>query len=287
MNNLSMSMKKFLGNKNTVTIIGVVLCLFILYFGYNYRINQKVVTARLPYANQTIQPRTEITADMIGWMDVPVEFLTDSQYYRSNDDIIGKYSNYNTVIAKGSLFYTDLVTDSANLPNSAFFEIKNEDTPINYRVNMDTTYANSMMPGDYINIYFKGQADDGSIMFGKFINNIEILAVKDAQGRHVFENTTEARTPSYMLFALPEDFHILFRKALYLQNSAGVEITLVPATGEITEEDKVEVVEEIKNYIEERTKDVDLKTILSETANQFGTNDVIDPNANPNENVNQ
>ena len=65
MNNLSMSMKKFLGNKNTVTIIGVVLCLFILYFGYNYRINQKVVTARLPYANQTIQPRTEITADMI------------------------------------------------------------------------------------------------------------------------------------------------------------------------------------------------------------------------------
>ena len=287
MNNLSMSMKKFLGNKNTVTIIGVVLCLFILYFGYNYRINQKVVTARLPYANQTIQPRTEITADMIEWMEVPVEFLTDSQYYRSNDDIIGKYSNYNTVIAKGSLFYTDLVTDSANLPNSAFFEIKNEDTPINYRVNMDTTYANSMMPGDYINIYFKGQADDGSIMFGKFINNIEILAVKDAQGRHVFENTTEARTPSYMLFALPEDFHILFRKALYLQNSAGVEITLVPATGEITEEDKVEVVEEIKNYIEERTKDVDLKTILSETANQFGTNDVIDPNANPNENVNQ
>ena len=287
MNNLSMSMKKFLGNKNTVTIIGVVLCLFILYFGYNYRINQKVVTARLPYANQTIQPRTEITADMIEWMEVPVEFLTDSQYYRSNDDIIGKYSNYNTVIAKGSLFYTDLVTDSANLPNSAFFEIKNEDTPINYRVNMDTTYANSMMPGDYINIYFKGQADDGSIMFGKFINNIKILAVKDAQGRHVFENTTEARTPSYMLFALPEDFHILFRKALYLQNSAGVEITLVPATGEITEEDKVEVVEEIKNYIEERTKDVDLKTILSETANQFGTNDVTDPNANQNENVNQ
>ena len=149
---------------------------------------------------------------------------------------------------------------------------------------MDTTYANSMMPGDYINIYFKGQADDGTIMFGKFINNIEILAVKDSQGRHVFENVMEARTPSYMLFALPEDFHILFRKALYLQNSASVEITLVPATGKITEEDEVEVVEEIKNYIEERTKDVDLKTILSETADQFGSNDMTtDPNANVNQ----
>ena len=39
---------------------------------------------------------------------------------------------------------------------------------------MVSTYANSMMPDDYINIYFKGKADDGSIMFGKFISNIRI-----------------------------------------------------------------------------------------------------------------
>lgn len=274
MNNLSMSMKKFLGNKNTVTIIGVVLCLVILYFGYNYRINQKVTKVSLPYANVTIQPRTEITADMVSWMEVPVEFLNDSEYYKSEDDIIGKYSNYNTMIAKGSLFYTELLTEESALPNSGFLSIKNEDTPINYKVNMDTTYANSMMPGDYINIYFKGKADDGSIMFGKFISNIEILAVKDAQGRHVFENLTEARTPAYMLFALPEDMHLLFRKALYLQNSAGVEITLVPNTKEITSEDTVYISSnDIKTFIEEKTKDVDVSTILSETAAQVGSSD--------------
>ena len=39
MNNLKASMKKFFGNKNTVTILGVILCLVILYIGYNYRIN--------------------------------------------------------------------------------------------------------------------------------------------------------------------------------------------------------------------------------------------------------
>ena len=37
--------------------------------------------------------------------------------------------------------------------------------------------------------------------------------VKDSSGRHVFENSSEARTPAYMLFALPEDMHLLFRKA--------------------------------------------------------------------------
>lgn len=273
MNNLSKSMKKFLGNKNTVTIIGVLLCVFIIWVGYNYQIKKKVSLVKIPYAATLIQPRTLITQEMIGYMEVPVQFLTDSEYLSSEEDIIGKYSNYNTMIAQGSLFYKDLVIDESLLPNAGFSGLRNEDTPINYKVNMDTTYANSMMPGDYINIYFKGQATDGNIMFGKFINNIKILAVKDSQGRHVFEDLVEDRTPAYMLFALPEDFHILFRKALYLQNSDDVEITLVPSTGEITDETKVEVTEEIKKYIEDRTKDVDLKTILSETANQIGNTD--------------
>ena len=274
MNNLSMSMKKFLGNKNTVTIIGVLLCLVILWFGYNYRINQKVALVKLPYATTAIQPRTLITDEMVGYIEVPIEFLGDSKYYNSKEDIVGKYSNYNTMIAKGSLFYTDLVTEESSLPNSAFYNIKNEDTPINYKVNMDTTYANSMMPGDYINIYFKGQDANGNILFGKFISNIEILAVKDAQGRHVFDSLVEARTPAYMLFALPEDLHLLFRKALYLQSVAGVEITLVPNTTDITEEDKVFISSnDIKSFIEERTKDVDISKILSETADQVGNSD--------------
>ena len=274
MNNLSMSMKKFLGNKNTVSIIGVLLCLVILWFGYNYRINQKVALVKLPYATTAIQPRTLITDEMVGYIEVPIEFLGDSKYYNSKEDIVGKYSNYNTMIAKGSLFYTDLVTEESSLPNSAFYNIKNEDTPINYKVNMDTTYANSMMPGDYINIYFKGQDANGNILFGKFISNIEILAVKDAQGRHVFESLVEARTPAYMLFALPEDLHLLFRKALYLQSVAGVEITLVPNTTEITEEDEVFISSnDIKSFIEERTKDVDISKILSETADQVGNSD--------------
>lgn len=273
MNNLSMSMKKFLGNKNTVTIIGVLLCLVILWVGYNYQIKKKITLVRLPYAVTTIQPRTQITEEMVGYMEVPIEFLTDSKYYNSKEDIVGKYSNYNTMIAKGSLFYTDLVTEEKSLPNSAFYNIKNEDTPINYKVNMDTTYANSMMPEDYINIYFKGRDNNGNILFGKFISNIEILAVKDSQGRHVFENLVEARTPAYMLFALPEDLHLLFRKALYLQSVAGVEITLVPNTTELTEEDTVFISSnDIKNFIEERTKDVDISKILSETADKVGNN---------------
>ena len=252
MNNLKASMKKFLGNKNTVTILGVILCLVILYIGYNYRINSKVELVSVPYAKQTIQPRTYITNDMIGTMNVPKSFLVGN-YYTTTKSIIGKYSNYNTMIAKGSLFYTDLVVDEKDLPDSAFSDVPEGYTVIIYPVNIYSTYANSMAPGSYINIYYKSLNDDGEVMFGKFISNIEVLDVKDSSGRHVFENSEEARTPAYMLFAVPEETHLLLRKALYLKNY-DVELLLIPNTATLTEDQKVTVSSlQIEEFINSKT----------------------------------
>lgn len=281
MNNLSSSIKKFVGNKNTVTILGVLLCIVILYFGYNYRINQKVTKIRVPYANQTIQPKTKITADMISYMEVAQDFVgKNTSFYKSSDDIVGKYANYNTMIAEGSVFYTDLVT--AETPTSKFEKVEEGYTLINYGVDMDSTYANSMMPGDYINIYFKGTDDDGTIMFGKFVSNIKIIDVKDSNGQGVFETTDEARTPAYMLFALPEDMHLLFRKALYLEKQYNVELILVPNTEALTKEPEAVMVssEDIQNFINEKTKMVSVDEILSSTANKATTPD---ENTNNNE----
>ena len=254
MNNLKASMKKFLGNKNTVTILGVILCLVILYIGYNYRINSKVELIQVPYAIQTIQPRTYITDDMIGTMNVPKSFLV-GKYYSNRNNIVGKYSNYNTMIAKGSLFYVDLVVDEDELPDSAFTNVPEGYTVIIYPVNIYTTYANSMAPGSYINIYYKSLNDDDEVMFGKFISNIEVLDVKDSSGRHVFENSEEDRTPAYLLFAVPEEMHLLLRKALYLENEYDVELILVPNTTTISEEDTVTVnSRQIEEFINSKTE---------------------------------
>lgn len=274
MNNLSNSLKKFISNKNTVTILGILLCVLVLFIGYNYRINQEVTLIEVPYANQTIQPKTKITSDMISYMKVAQNFVgVNNSYYRTSDKIVGKYSNYNTIIAEGSVFYTDLLVDEDKLPDSSFDDVPANYTLINYGVDMNSTYANSMMPDSYINIYFKATDDDGTIMFGKFLSNVEILDVKDSSGLHVFENSDEPRVPAYMLFALPEDMHLLFRKAIYLKSSYNVELLLIPNTAILTEEDQVNVSsKDIKDWIEERTEMVDVTTILTETVDDVAGN---------------
>ena len=184
--------------------------------------------------------------------------------------------SYNTIIAKGSLFYTDLVVSEKELPDSAFADVPEGYTVINYPVTIASTYANSMAPGSHINIYYKSLNDKGEIMFGKFISNIEVLDVKDASGQHVFENSEDTRTPAYMLFAVPEETHLLLRKALYL-DEYDVELILIPNTATLTEKDTVTVSShDIEEFINSKTVFVsvdDLPSVEDKVAEKNAENE--------------
>ena len=105
MGNLSVGIKKFLSNKNTVTIIGVVAAVCVLYFGYNSKVNKAITPIEVPYAKETISPGTQITSDMIGTKNVSSETVADQLAYTNKSDVIDKYANADSVIPEGSLFY--------------------------------------------------------------------------------------------------------------------------------------------------------------------------------------
>ena len=90
MNNFMRNLKKFFTNKNTVTILGVIAIVAILYFGYTYQINKQVKPTRVPVANTTIQPRTKITTEMIKYIEVPGNTLS-SNVMLNTDEITKKY----------------------------------------------------------------------------------------------------------------------------------------------------------------------------------------------------
>ena len=60
MGNLVTNFKKFLQNKNTVTVIGVILAIIVLYFAYTMRINSAISPVVVPYANTQIPAGTQI-----------------------------------------------------------------------------------------------------------------------------------------------------------------------------------------------------------------------------------
>ena len=216
MNNFKIAFQRFIKNKNTVTVLGVFAIILVLYLGYRYQINKMVspVTG-IPAAAETIQPRTKITSDMITYVDIAPIVLQDN-VIRSSSEIINKYSAPSTVIPEGSLFYKGVVVSESELPDSAFVKLEEGQVPYNFPVTMDSTYGNSIYPNNYIDIYMKAYNENGTLMVGKLIENVKILAVKDSAGRNVFENSEETRTPAYIIFGLDSETNILLRKASYM-----------------------------------------------------------------------
>lgn len=256
MNNIIFNIKKFLTNKNTVTILGVFLGVLVLYFGYNFRVQQAVKPQRIPYALKSIQPREKITEDVIGYADIPPAMIIGNVITNANF-IIGKYANYNTIIPEGSLFFTDAIISSAELPDAAFINIPEGYVPFSLPVDVESTYGNSIFPGNYINLYIKALDNEGKIMVGKLVENVKVLSVKDSSGRPVFENTEEYRASSSIIFAVPEDLHLLLRKAYYLSGVAEVGAVIIPVPNTqayVGEVGAITITNQyLKNYIELKT----------------------------------
>ena len=254
MNNFIIAARRFFQNKNTVTILGVIAVILILFFGYRYQIKKQVNPVKnIPIAAETIQPRTLITKDMIEYVDV-APIVLPSNVYRISGQVIGRYTNYNTIIPKGSMFYKESVVTESELPDSAFVEVAEGEVPYNFSVNMETTYGNSIYPGNYIDIYMKAVNENGQLMVGKLVENVKVLAVKDSQGRNVFENTTESRTPSYIIFGVEDEINILLRKASYM-NSFSAVLFPVPHGVTIAGEEGETMVssQTLKNFINANT----------------------------------
>ncbi len=233
MGNTTNGIKKFLQNKNTVTVVGVVLAVLVLYVGYNMRVKSAVNPINVPYAKETIKGGTQITEEMVGTIPVPPSMLKGNVFTQKSQ-IIDKYSRPDSIIPEGSLFYSTAVIEEAQLPASIILKYPKGYVLYNMPVTTESTYGNSIYPENYIDIYLKAvnritdeevTADADKIMLGKLVENVKVLSVKDASGQAVFANLDEQRTPAMIIFAVPEEMYIILKKAEYLRN---YDTTLIP-----------------------------------------------------------
>ncbi len=265
MGNLTISLKKFLQNKNTVTVVGAILAIIVLYVAYTIRVRSSINPVSVPYATEKIYSGTQITNDQVGTVQVPPSMLNDN-VIRNASDIIDKYAAADTVIPEGSLFYKSAVVEKEQLPDNIILEYPKGYVLYNLSTDTNSTYGNSVYPGNYIDIYFKavnkidenatsqldGKADQ--IIYGKFISNIKVLAVRDSSGKPVFQNLDENRTPAMIIFAVPEEYYILLKKAEYMR-SFDTSLVLVPTNNSLKDEPSdIEMSsDELKNWINDNT----------------------------------
>ena len=244
MRNLTGGLTKFLQNKNTVTVVGVVAAIFVLYIAYTARVKAATNPTKVPYAVKQIAAGTQITEKDVGTVEVPRSMLK-GEVIVNKGEIVDKYTAADTVIPEGSLFYKRSVVEKEQLPANIILDYPKGYVLYNLSVNTESTYGNSVYPGNYIDIYLKAvnkidesqplTEDANKIMLGKLISNIHVLAVKDSNGKAVFQNLDEARTPSMVVFAVPEEYYILLKKAEFMR-TYDTTLILVPTNESLKDE---------------------------------------------------
>lgn len=252
---LGFKLKKFLTNKNTITIVGVVVIIALLYLGYNKQVQNAVEPIEIPIASMTIQPKTEITNQMISYISVP-SISISSNVLLSSREIIGKYTSVNAVIPQGSMFFRDVIVSKENLPDFAFSELEEGQVPVFMEVDIEQTYGNSIYPGNKIDIYMKGE-ENGKVFVGKLVQNVKVLTVKDSSGQSVFENLDENRVPSSITYGVPKEIFMLILKASYINN---VELKIIPQGGTIAGEGVQKGLEYLEQYITSQTVNIEPET---------------------------
>ena len=211
--------KGFLKNKNTVTALASILIVLILVVGYNVRVTQATTPVQVPISNVTIEPRTEIEPGFIDYISVPSSAIKGT-IFRNSGDIIGLYTKENVIVPEGSFFYVEsLTTNEGNIEKELYDKVAEGET-LNYiTVDMLSTYSNSIVPGNYIDIYAYVQ-DDGHNKVAKLLENIKVIAVRTGNGLNVFESTAENRVPFVIYFGLPYEEDMLLKK-IHAINSWG------------------------------------------------------------------
>ena len=203
MGNILKSIKNVLLNRNTVTILAVLAGVIVLWFFYNMTVTNAINPQRVPVATRTITATEMITAEDFEYVEVSSEFLQNANVITNSNQLVGYYVKNETSIAEGAMFYREQVVERDELK-----EREQEDLPDGYtlvwlEVDNNSTYANSIYPGDKIDLWLEVEQDNMYI-YDEFINSIEVIAVKDSSGNNVFDSEV-AKEPANLVFAVTDE----------------------------------------------------------------------------------
>ncbi len=209
---------KLFHNKSIVTLLALIVCIVILFIAYRYRVNTAIRAIDVPIAIRDLQPREEITEESFKTIKIAQSMIT-SNVIRNKKDLIGKYVNYNTFIPEGAMFYNSAVVTWSNMPDSAWADIQEGYTIFSLKVTPTTTYGNSIYPGDKIDLYYQNTLN-GKMFLGPLIEGIEVLAVKDENGSHIFKKSAEQKNAAALIFAVPDNMFSIIKRAYYISGGS-------------------------------------------------------------------
>lgn len=244
-------LRKLTSNQNTIAFFLVIIAIVVIYFAYSYLVKKATTPIDIVYATENLKEKDEITPDKISTVSLSGSFVTSSGsgLLQTKSKVVNKYVKTGYFIPQGSLFYQAAIATGNESDKTYYGDIQDGYTVFDLDVDFHSTYGCSIMPGNYIDIYFKATDDENKLIFGLFIKSIQVKQVVNEEGLDVFKNTDDGDqlNPKKLMFAVSDELYELLKICTKL----GYQLIPVPRNSSYSENaSETEIASEsIRNYV--------------------------------------
>lgn len=204
--------KKFTQHKIILTVlVGGVMSTTLL---FSYRqVKSEVESKRLiPVVSNRISSREKVKESDIVMIEVPKHLVLDGVIDK-REEVIGMYIKPYHTLVENSLFYRDALVEESKMNDVALFSLKEGEVAISIDADIQRSYANSILVGHQIDLYYLGSArkndtNQKEVLHGEIVKNARVLAVKDRDGQSI-EGDSELKTAMIVVALSYENAHLV------------------------------------------------------------------------------
>lgn len=194
----------FRQHKMVVTLCLTLLTSLLGYQIYVYELRAALDPVLMPVASHYLKAGTILTEQDIKMAEVPRP-VVDKGVPIKKEQLIGMAVNTYNSVAEGSLFYQQLLIPKEQLNDVSTFPLNENEAAVSIDADIKTSYANSILPGHLIDLYFQGYASQSDeqekkVLYGELVHQARVIAVRDGNGINI--NAQSEKPTSVIVVAL-------------------------------------------------------------------------------------
>ncbi|MDY5251711.1 MAG: SAF domain-containing protein [Erysipelotrichaceae bacterium] len=164
--------------------------------------SQQLKMTNVYVATHDILPRTCIKEEDIGVIKIPLNYVDDKAFV-TKEDILGKYTDIQGKIPKGSLFYKTMLFKQEDLADYPTTKLHDGQMAYSLNVNVNELAGNTISEDQRIDLYVTLNLANNTCIVDKLIANARVLSIRDNKGFNI-THPKSTKVPSVIIFAVDE-----------------------------------------------------------------------------------
>ncbi|MCI6272776.1 MAG: SAF domain-containing protein [Erysipelotrichaceae bacterium] len=191
-------MKTYL--KLIILILLFVLSTFINITFSKIYIDKKIELQEIYVASHNISSRHLLKEEDINVIKIPKIFVNED-VYTFKDEILGKYTDIQGKIPKGSPFYKNMLFDKASLVDSPHLQLKTNQTSFTIAADILSLSGNTLISGQRVNLHGSLLTNQNVLIEDLLVENSRIISINDNKGYNL-EHPSSNKIPYSITFAI-------------------------------------------------------------------------------------